>query len=104
MRLIEGRILDEASVAELAERLGVGPRHLLRLFLRHTRAIQSDIAATRRIQAAKRCLLDPLHSEPQAEAPRIGELRDAVPTKVEWSGLRNRSSMPRTRRFIMWGP
>jgi transcriptional regulator GlxA family with amidase domain len=30
MRLIEGGFLDEASVTELADRLGVGPRHLLR--------------------------------------------------------------------------
>jgi len=54
MRLIEEGFLDEGSVAELAERLGVGPRHLLRLFLRHTGASPSDIAATRRVQAAKR--------------------------------------------------
>ena len=56
MRLIEDGFLDEASVAELAERLGVGPRHLLRLFLRHTGASPSDIAATRRVQAAKRLI------------------------------------------------
>jgi AraC family transcriptional regulator of adaptative response / DNA-3-methyladenine glycosylase II len=54
MRLIEEGFLDESSVVELAERLGVGPRHLLRLFLRHTGAGPSDIAATRRVQAAKR--------------------------------------------------
>jgi AraC-like DNA-binding protein len=48
--------LDEASVAELADRLGVGPRHLLRLFLRHTGAPPSEIAATRRVQAAKRLI------------------------------------------------
>src|SRR5712675_1200557 len=56
MRLIEEGFLDEASVAELADRLGVGPRHLLRLFLRHTGASPSDIAATRRVQAAKRLI------------------------------------------------
>src|SRR5271167_3091706 len=38
MRLIEEGFLNEASVAELADRLGLGPRHLLRLFLRHTGA------------------------------------------------------------------
>jgi len=54
MRLIEEGFLDEASVAELADRLGVGPRHLLRLFLRHTGAPPSEIAATRRVQVAKR--------------------------------------------------
>jgi transcriptional regulator GlxA family with amidase domain len=56
MRLIEEGFLDEASVAELADRLGVGPRHLLRLFLRHTGAPPSEIAATRRVQAAKRLI------------------------------------------------
>jgi len=56
MRLIEEGFLDEASVAELADRLGVGPRHLLRLFLHHTGAPPSEIAATRRVQAAKRLI------------------------------------------------
>ena len=56
MRLIEGGFLNEASVAELADRLGVGPRHLLRLFLRHTGAPPSEIAATRRVQTAKRLI------------------------------------------------
>ena len=56
MRLIEEGFLDEGSVAELADRLGVGPRHLLRLFLRHTGAPPSDFAATRRVQAAKRLI------------------------------------------------
>ena len=46
----------EGSVAELADRLGVGPRHLLRLFLRHTGAPPSEIAATRRVQIAKRLI------------------------------------------------
>src|SRR5437773_11470390 len=56
MRLIEEGFLDEGSVAGLAERLGIGPRHLLRLFLRHTGATPSAIAATRRVQAAKRLI------------------------------------------------
>jgi AraC family transcriptional regulator of adaptative response / DNA-3-methyladenine glycosylase II len=56
MRLIEEGFLDGGSVAELADRLGVGSRHLLRLFLRHTGAGPSDIAATRRVQAAKRLI------------------------------------------------
>jgi AraC family transcriptional regulator of adaptative response/methylated-DNA-[protein]-cysteine methyltransferase len=33
-----------------------GPRHLLRLFLHHTGAPPSEIAATRRVQAAKRLI------------------------------------------------
>ncbi|MDN4987279.1 helix-turn-helix domain-containing protein [Bradyrhizobium arachidis] len=56
MRLIDDGFLDRASMAELAEALGVGPRHLLRLFLRHAGASPSDIAATRRVQEAKRLI------------------------------------------------
>jgi AraC family transcriptional regulator, regulatory protein of adaptative response / methylated-DNA-[protein]-cysteine methyltransferase len=56
MRLINEGFLDRALVSDLAERLGIGPRHLLRLFLRHTGATPSEVAATRRIQAAKRLI------------------------------------------------
>jgi AraC family transcriptional regulator of adaptative response / DNA-3-methyladenine glycosylase II len=56
MRLIEKGFLDRASVDELAYKLGIGPRHLLRLFLRHAGATPSEVAATRRVQAAKRLL------------------------------------------------
>jgi len=54
MRLIEEGFLNEASVAELADRLGMGSRHLLRLFVRHTGATPTEVAATRRVQKAKR--------------------------------------------------
>jgi AraC family transcriptional regulator, regulatory protein of adaptative response / methylated-DNA-[protein]-cysteine methyltransferase len=56
MRLIEGGFLDKASVSDLSDHLGIGPRHLLRLFLQHTGATPGEIAATRRIQAAKRLI------------------------------------------------
>src|SRR6266446_1338435 len=58
MRLIEDGFLDRSSVEELAGKLGIGPRHLLRLFLRHAGATPSEVAATRRVQAAKRLLKD----------------------------------------------
>jgi AraC family transcriptional regulator of adaptative response/methylated-DNA-[protein]-cysteine methyltransferase len=56
MRLIEEGFLNEGSVADLADRLGMGPRHLLRLFLHHTGATPSEIGATRRVQKAKRMI------------------------------------------------
>lgn len=56
MRLIDDGFLDRATMTELAGALGVGPRHLLRLFLRHAGASLSDIAATRRVQEAKRLI------------------------------------------------
>src|SRR6266542_385691 len=58
MRLLEEGFLARASVSELGEKLGVGPRHLLRLFLRHAGATPSEVAATRRVQLAKRLIDD----------------------------------------------
>jgi AraC family transcriptional regulator, regulatory protein of adaptative response / methylated-DNA-[protein]-cysteine methyltransferase len=56
MRLIEEGFLNEGSVTELADCLGVGTRHLLWLFFRHTAATPTQVAATRRVQKAKRLL------------------------------------------------
>src|SRR5262252_7114409 len=56
MRLIEEGFLDRSAVDRLAAKLGIGPRHLLRLFLRHAGATPSEVAATRRVQSAKRLL------------------------------------------------
>src|SRR5438093_11817370 len=49
LRLI-GEMGLEGSVEGLAERLGVGSRHLRRLFLRHLGATPSAVAQTRRLQ------------------------------------------------------
>ncbi|MFI5021490.1 MAG: bifunctional transcriptional activator/DNA repair enzyme AdaA [Alphaproteobacteria bacterium] len=56
MRLIEAGFLDSASVADLAAKLGVGSRHLARLFLRHVGASPQAVASTRCVQAAKRMI------------------------------------------------
>lgn len=58
LRLIEEGVLDtdEASVNVLADRLGVGARHLARLFARHVGATPSEVARTMRVQRAKRLL------------------------------------------------
>ena len=56
MRLVQEGFLDKASVADLADRLGIGPRYLTRLFLHHTGATPSELAATRRTHAAKRLI------------------------------------------------
>jgi AraC family transcriptional regulator, regulatory protein of adaptative response / methylated-DNA-[protein]-cysteine methyltransferase len=58
MRLIGNGYLDEHSVDELAAKLGVGPRHLLRLFRMHVGASRTEVALTRRVQAAKRLITD----------------------------------------------
>jgi AraC family transcriptional regulator, regulatory protein of adaptative response / methylated-DNA-[protein]-cysteine methyltransferase len=58
MRLIDQGFLDRGAVRDLAEQLGIGPRHMLRLFLRHAGATPSELASTRRVQAAKRLIDD----------------------------------------------
>lgn len=58
MRLIATGALDRASVDALAARLGVGARHLTRLFDKHLGACPSQIARTARVQRAKRLLDD----------------------------------------------
>ena len=56
LRLIDDGALDEDSVDALAARLGIGPRHLLRLFGRHVGASPIAVAQTRRLHFAV-CLL-----------------------------------------------
>ena len=56
LRLIDEGILDEGSVDALASHLGIGPRHLCRLFLRHVGASPVAVAQTRRLHFAKRLL------------------------------------------------
>src|SRR3981081_720892 len=60
MRLIRDGTLDRAGVQDLAARLGVGSRHLDRLFQRHIGATPLQVARTLRVQRAKR-LLGPTH-------------------------------------------
>ena len=56
LRLIENGLLDRASVADLAARIGVGERHLRRLFVAEIGAGPLEIAATRRLLFAKKLL------------------------------------------------
>jgi AraC family transcriptional regulator of adaptative response / DNA-3-methyladenine glycosylase II len=58
LRLIEKGALDRDNVAALAARLGVGPRHLSRLFARHLDASPLRVAVCLRVQRAKRLLDD----------------------------------------------
>ncbi len=56
LRLIAEGALDEGSVDALAERLGVGSRHLSRLFMKHLGASPSGVAQTRRLHNAKKLI------------------------------------------------
>jgi AraC family transcriptional regulator, regulatory protein of adaptative response / DNA-3-methyladenine glycosylase II len=56
LRLIQDGVLDESSVEVLAARLGIGPRHLHRLFVQHVGASPITVAQTRRLHFAKHLL------------------------------------------------
>jgi AraC family transcriptional regulator, regulatory protein of adaptative response / methylated-DNA-[protein]-cysteine methyltransferase len=58
LRLIEEGAVDGegTTVDSLAERVGVGARHLALLFAKHLRASPSQVAKTARVQRAKRLL------------------------------------------------
>ena len=58
LKLIEEGVLDHAGVDELASRLGIGARHLARLFRRHLGASPAQTAKTFRLHRAKRLLAD----------------------------------------------
>ncbi len=56
LRLIEDGALDGGTVAQLAEKLGIGPRHLSRLFDKHIGASPIQTAKTARMRRAKQLL------------------------------------------------
>jgi len=56
LRLIGESGLEDGGVEALADRLGVGARHLRRLFLRHLGATPSAVAQTRRLHFAKKLI------------------------------------------------
>src|SRR5215471_18334342 len=70
LRLIAESGLENGGVEGLAERLGVGSRHLRRLFIQHLGATPSAVAQTRRLQFAKK-LID------QTTLP-MGQVADAA--------------------------
>lgn len=56
LRKINEGALDREGVSELSSRLGVGERHLTRLFVQHLGAAPIAIAQTRRAHFAKRLI------------------------------------------------
>jgi AraC family transcriptional regulator of adaptative response / DNA-3-methyladenine glycosylase II len=56
LRLISEAGLEDGGVEGLAEQLGMGSRHLRRLFLRHLGATPSAVAQTRRLHFAKKLM------------------------------------------------
>jgi AraC family transcriptional regulator of adaptative response / DNA-3-methyladenine glycosylase II len=56
LRLLNEEGLEEGGVESLAERLGIGARHLRRLFLKHLGASPRAVAQTRRLHFAKQLI------------------------------------------------
>jgi AraC family transcriptional regulator, regulatory protein of adaptative response / DNA-3-methyladenine glycosylase II len=56
LRLVGESGLEDGGVEALAERLGVGSRHLRRLFLKHLGATPTAVAHTRRLHFAKKLI------------------------------------------------
>ena len=56
LRLISNGALDDGSIEQLADRLGVTSRHLRRLFTRHLGASPLAVAHTQRLHFAKRLI------------------------------------------------
>ncbi len=65
MRLIAGGALDRERLPELCDRLGVGERHLRRLFAIHVGVTPAALAQARRVLVAKRAIEET--SRPLAE-------------------------------------
>jgi AraC family transcriptional regulator, regulatory protein of adaptative response / DNA-3-methyladenine glycosylase II len=57
LRLVDERVADGLQVEDLAASLGVGPRHLHRLFVAHLGAAPGEVVHTRRLHFA-RALID----------------------------------------------
>ena len=76
LRLIDAGALDDAGVEALARRLGVGARHLRRLFVAQLGASPQAVARTRRLHLARRLLLETaLPVESVAVAAGFGSAR-----------------------------
>ena len=56
LRLISESALEDGGIESLAERLGIGGRHLRRLFLQHLGASPVAVAQTRRLHFAKKLI------------------------------------------------
>jgi AraC family transcriptional regulator of adaptative response / DNA-3-methyladenine glycosylase II len=96
LRLIEGGLLDSGSVADLAARIGVGERHLRRLFDLEIGAGPLEVAATRRLHFAKKLLGETALPVTQiAHAAGYASLR-----RFNAAFLSNYGQAPRTLRRV----
>ena len=107
MHLIRQGVLDGGSVEELAARLGVGARHLRRLFQQHIGATPKAIADNQRLLFAKRLVVETDMSITQAAlAAGYGSLRRfnaAFRKHVGRTPSQLRASRPQSRQRSGYG-
>ena len=102
MMLIRQGALNEGSLEDLASKLGVGSRHLRRLFQTHIGASPKSLATTQKILFAKKLLSETALTVTQiAFASGFGSIRrfNAVFSKIYGrtpSALRRRSNSNKT--------
>jgi AraC family transcriptional regulator of adaptative response / DNA-3-methyladenine glycosylase II len=84
LRLIAEGALDTSGVDDLADRLGIGARHLRRLFVEHVGAPPIAVAQTQRLHLAKRLIDEtalPMHEVAFAAGfPNLRRFNDTVRT------------------------
>ena len=98
LRLIGEGCLDQGSVGDLAERLGLGERQLRRLFLRHLGASPIAVAQNRRLLFAKKLIDEtPLSMSEIAFASGFASIR-RFNAAVRGAYARSPSDLRRTRR------
>jgi AraC family transcriptional regulator of adaptative response / DNA-3-methyladenine glycosylase II len=106
LKLIGQSALDDGGVENLAARLGIGSRHLRRLFLRHLGATPVAVAQTRRVHFAKKLIDETSLSMTQvALASGFGSIRrfnatfqklyDRPPAKLRSAAKRDRNPAER---------
>src|ERR1043166_9132559 len=74
LKLIGESALDDGGVERLAERLGIGSRHLRRLFLRYLGATPVAVAQTRRVHFAKKLIVETNLPMTQVAMGRVSEV------------------------------
>ncbi|MBC9879077.1 methylphosphotriester-DNA--protein-cysteine methyltransferase family protein [Bradyrhizobium sp. INPA01-394B] len=96
LKMIEAGALDRENLEQLAERLGIGSRHLSRLFMEHLDASPLQIALSLRVRRAK-LLLDHTDHSIQCIARQAGfssarRLNSAFKRTYGWLPSAGRSS------------
>jgi AraC family transcriptional regulator, regulatory protein of adaptative response / methylated-DNA-[protein]-cysteine methyltransferase len=101
LRLINQGALDQGGVEALVEHLGIGARHLSRLFQKHLGARPTQVAKTARVQRAKR-MIDATDLPLAEVAFRAGfgslrrfnavfaEIYKRQPSDLKWAGRTSR--------------